>query len=281
MEPKLVRELDKISEHFLMQGTFEIARLPDELLEQVFSKLSEIDLLMRVSRVCKYWKSIVDRQSVWRLKCNYENLHVDSGNSYRDAYFSESIFRRNLIKNPYAIEDFDHWEIMDGSHGFKTENAFYGKGVGVKQPNSLKLPEKILPVVCNWVTTYYNCSKYQLIDLLAVGFSEKWLDEMEAAIHISEWYAARFDCGCVYHLEVHLLDGNEKSLDHFEQVKQEQQWSTAEWKKVSYVFPCKVREGLRYIKFIHSGKDTQFWAGHYGSKFTGASVKFDFKALHV
>jgi len=31
--------------------------------------------------------------------------------------------------------------------------------------------------------------------------------------------------------------------------------------------------GVRYIKFYHGGMDTQFWAGHYGSKMSGASVK--------
>ena len=30
--------------------------------------------------------------------------------------------------------------------------------------------------------------------------------------------------------------------------------------------------GLRYIQFIHRGKDTKYWAGHYGSKMAGAQV---------
>ena len=31
--------------------------------------------------------------------------------------------------------------------------------------------------------------------------------------------------------------------------------------------------GVRYVKFEHDGQDTQFWAGHYGSKITGSTVK--------
>lgn len=31
--------------------------------------------------------------------------------------------------------------------------------------------------------------------------------------------------------------------------------------------------GVRFIKFYHGGVDTQFWAGHYGSKMSGACVK--------
>lgn len=40
--------------------------------------------------------------------------------------------------------------------------------------------------------------------------------------------------------------------------------------------------GVRYIKFYHGGTDTQFWKGHYGSKFTAASLTIEFKnEIHV
>ena len=35
----------------------------------------------------------------------------------------------------------------------------------------------------------------------------------------------------------------------------------------------KYGPGVRFIRFYHGGKDTQFWAGHYGSKMSGACVK--------
>ena len=31
--------------------------------------------------------------------------------------------------------------------------------------------------------------------------------------------------------------------------------------------------GVRFVVFYHGGVDTQFWAGHYGSKMSGACVK--------
>ena len=34
--------------------------------------------------------------------------------------------------------------------------------------------------------------------------------------------------------------------------------------------------GVRYIGFFHKGKDRQFWAGHFGAKFTLGSVVIDF-----
>ena len=35
--------------------------------------------------------------------------------------------------------------------------------------------------------------------------------------------------------------------------------------------------GLRYIHFFHRGKDTQFWAGHYGCKMAGSQVGITMK----
>jgi len=31
--------------------------------------------------------------------------------------------------------------------------------------------------------------------------------------------------------------------------------------------------GVRFIRFYHGGMDTLIWAGHYGSKMSGACVK--------
>lgn len=42
--------------------------------------------------------------------------------------------------------------------------------------------------------------------------------------------------------------------------------------QVEYTFSNYGR-GVRFIEFKHEGKDTQFWAGHYGSKMSGAVVK--------
>jgi F-box associated region len=40
-------------------------------------------------------------------------------------------------------------------------------------------------------------------------------------------------------------------------------------------------KGVRYIKFCHRGEDTQFWAGHYGSKFTAATILIRFEKAVV
>lgn len=40
-------------------------------------------------------------------------------------------------------------------------------------------------------------------------------------------------------------------------------------------------QGLRYIVFEHEGVDTQFWAGHYGSKMSGGVVKLSFPEISI
>ena len=42
--------------------------------------------------------------------------------------------------------------------------------------------------------------------------------------------------------------------------------------QVTHVF-SDYPKGVRKVKVTHRGKDKQFWAGHYGSKFTGTEVK--------
>lgn len=37
--------------------------------------------------------------------------------------------------------------------------------------------------------------------------------------------------------------------------------------------------GVQYVLFSHVGCDSQFWAGHYGSKMTNASVIVDLQSM--
>lgn len=41
--------------------------------------------------------------------------------------------------------------------------------------------------------------------------------------------------------------------------------------QVKHVFK-KYPSGVRYVEFTHGGKDTKFWAGHYGVKMTNSGV---------
>jgi len=134
----------------------------------------------------------------------------------------------------------------------------------------LNIPELAEHNSC-FATSYGSCVKEQCINLLEEGLTERYLDEVQPDITVKEYYAGRFDCGCVYKLEVSLLAENRSVIDSFTFDWREEQWLGKEWHKVVHVL-TKYGPGLRYLTFRHSGQDTQFWKGHYGSKMAGASV---------
>lgn len=113
----------------------------------------------------------------------------------------------------------------------------------------------------------------QIIDLVKEGVAPKILDILKPAIEISEWHAARFDCGSIYRLSVALLDARRNPQASFDTGNIETpQWAGREWSQVRHVF-VDYPAGVRFVSFEHMGKDTLFWAGHYGAKMAGGEVR--------
>jgi F-box protein 6 len=54
-----------------------------------------------------------------------------------------------------------------------------------------------------------------------------------------------------------------------------EQWVGGRWQEASRVFE-DYPVGVRYVSFTSYGKDTQYWAGHYGSKMAKASIRLRF-----
>lgn len=92
---------------------FSLDALPDDILETVLSFVPAKRLLT-YKRVCKRWKEIIDGQTLWRSKCERDNVltenwlrclyrvHSDREPiNFRQLYFS-SPYNRNLIRNPCA-----------------------------------------------------------------------------------------------------------------------------------------------------------------------------------
>lgn len=244
--------------------------LPETVLVHILSFVDGKDLLLKCSRVCQTWKRLIDSQTLWRTKCEragfYSTDLLPSPPDDFKKYFFQNPYNRNLIKNPCALENFSHWKVdQNGGDQFRIEEKPCGSHP-LENFTDVKGPYKC------WVTSYGWCEKHQVIDLISEGCSPKVLDEMRPEIQVSEWYAARFDCKMVYQIKVKLLDEESKEL---------KKWSFSDhkpagkdWFKVDHIF-TSYPKGLRFIKFKHKGKDEQFWAGHYGSKFTMACVRFN------
>lgn len=79
----------------------------EELLIEILSFVSFKDLICNCRLVCKQWKCVIDSQSIWRLKCERENVKIPSCKLlqlpdfyYRNIYIHSRSKMKNLIKNP-------------------------------------------------------------------------------------------------------------------------------------------------------------------------------------
>lgn len=268
---RLLERMNVIKKSTITVSDFPLDKLPENVLITVFCFLPVKDL-RNCCFVCRKWRDIVLSQTLWKRKCQMKGRTVPNitshelpPNYYRDIYLKRP-YDRNLIKNPSGIERLLHWKITDnGGDGWKVENPPIETGCEPIPDTNIQR--------C-FATSYGLCEKFQVIDLIQEGVHEVILDNALLDIEVSELHAARFDCGSIYTLQVNLRDKNGMILEKFESGEiEEQQWVGRNWSKERHVF-SNYKPGVRYIEFIHSGRDTQYWAGHYGSKMSHASVKF-------
>ncbi|XP_069063009.1 F-box only protein 27-like isoform X2 [Pleurodeles waltl] len=239
--------------------------LMDEVLLHILSFVSAQDLLLHCRCVSRRWRSLVDTPTLWLLKCKREKrlelleisrlqLDIPWGLVYIKKPFS-----RNLLRNPCGQEGMRYWHARNGGHDWSVEdNRIHLDGAEAQ--------------TC-FVSTYFWCEKWQIIDLLHEGLWQELLDHHKPEICISDWYAGREDCGCEYEISVKLLASDrERVIDEYNlRPPPIPQWNNQHHHQVSHVFRNYSR-GVRYVKFFNRGKDTQFWAGHYGARITNSSV---------
>ncbi|XP_060114746.1 F-box only protein 6-like isoform X2 [Heteronotia binoei] len=243
-----------------------IGDLPEDLLLHLLSLVPGRDLIRNCRLVCSQWRDLVDVPTLWKRKCQREG-HLPRGQErsvpdWKIFYFL-CILKRNLIKNPAAEDSFKHWKI-DSNEGdeWKVEDLPGAHGRNFPQPAIQKY----------FVTSYGPCMKSQVIDLKKEGYWAELMDKTKPDIVVKDWYAARFDCGCQYKLNVRLLSANYIVLAEFDPEKvMIEQWSDAEWREMTHTFH-NYPSGVRYIYFQHGGQDTQFWAGWYGVRVTNSSI---------
>uniref|UniRef100_A0A674JXK0 FBA domain-containing protein n=2 Tax=Terrapene triunguis TaxID=2587831 RepID=A0A674JXK0_9SAUR len=159
----------------------------------------------------------------------------------------------------HPTDQFCHWQVERGGDGWKVEeNGF---------------PVDDTPAQTCFTTSFHWCVKSQLVDLLKEGLWEELLDTYQPEIYISDWWGAQEDCGCKYSICVRLLGANKRTVIAEFQANSDaiQQWNDAQYHQVSYRFRQYGR-GVRYVHFLHRGKETRFRPGHYGARITNSTV---------
>ncbi|KAM7411484.1 hypothetical protein PAMA_021462 [Pampus argenteus] len=237
--------------------------VPLEILEEIFLNLPPDQVVNLCRLVCRQWKEVADSESLWRARCRREGYNLCEPTKMPEdwrLYYFLCKKRRNLLKNPRAEHEMKHWQILEnGGDRWKIEDVM------VPHPN--EVAQK------NFVTSYQMCMKSQLIDLKAEGYNSSFMDHFQPDIKVSDWYAPRWDCGSEYQIRVELLNQRKKPVQIFAPKKVNfEQWNDQKWNQMVHVFQ-NYGPGVRYVRFIHGGKDKQFWAGWYGIRVTDSSVE--------
>nr|XP_048295824.1 F-box only protein 17 [Myodes glareolus] len=124
------------------------------------------------------------------------------------------------------------------------------------------------------------CFKRQLVDLVMEGVWQELLDSAQIEIGIADWWGTRENCGCIYRLQVRLLDEYENEVVKFSASPS----PVHQWRKrgtsltpslsppqVSHVF-VDFGKGIRYVSLEQYGRDIHSWVGHYGVTVACSSV---------
>lgn len=287
-----------------------LCRLPYEILLHLFDYIPPREIVKVCRLVCKGWRGFFDEASFWQLRMKRRGKydprldHLSGINWAKLCLYT--VHDPNLIKSfdlkgdlslkPWTLTHTD-WGNLNEQH-FK-EELLASRGDRQQQYNrrdrwqrdgwlieewikrdeakDQQVLKENLGCTKNYVTTYFWCCRWQLIDLCNFGFTPEILNEVKPPVHVSEWFCARWDCGSVFNIMVALLDKDFKFLETYKHSKKTAQWKGGElgWRKVMHVFRG-YKSGVRYVLFVDGGKDTQFWAGHYGSKMAAARVHVDF-----
>nr|XP_023022304.1 F-box only protein 6-like [Leptinotarsa decemlineata] len=289
---------------FEFHGSFEVETLnglylndiyiPEELILNILSYVPAKDMLA-LTLVCKKWCNIIKSESLWMDI--YNRTHSRKAKNIPwyvyYCYFTTDNFS-NLIKNGNGQEGFKHWKIIKNyGDEFKIENPPMGC-----DPLPSDVPEFYGQTGC-FATSFHECFKIQEISLIKKRLLMYIMDKFMPHLYVSEWMAGRFDCGCTYTLGVQghsekcydilnpdesmeLLSESENSrIDNcFKSNRTETiaQWQGREWQKVEILvegYPTMIQ----YLYFVHEGRDTQFWKGHYGSKMAGGVLRFIFESI--
>lgn len=298
------KRLKNNNEQNQLPKQFNINDLPDLVLENIFQQLSSNDLIKNGVLVCKKWNRIINDDLFWlnrlvnQSKIDRNNailLGQDSVGLKLKHIYLTNFFNYNLLKNPCGDEKFKHWYLTKPSR-FNLEisdTKVFQKLIKEYKKNKKRkvrytwcieddhhgteaLYDSNKNVLKNFVTTFFWGSKLQLIELNDSTYDsiiKKCISKnMNLKLEVCEFYASRFDSGCIYKLNVYLLNKDFEIVDYFRFEDILLQWSNPEWKLAKHEF--KIEKPFRYIIFHHAGKDTQCWAGFYGSKMTNGSVKF-------
>lgn len=253
--------------------------LPHEILRYILSYVPASDLIVSATRVCKYWNDLLSDTHFWLYKLQVDGIDIPEAARVeltQDASFSKGLvilrmicsghlpLGKNLIKNPSGAESFSHWSVVHGGDGLIVESLPAG---------SDPIPEEAkLPTQHCFVSSYGLCSRRQVIHLPSLRITPVVLKKLKPKFIISEWVSSRWDCRSESRLTVDFIGRKSTKTINLGWSSDDDDVVQRHWyevKKTVTDYPAD----LYKIEYTNVSKDRQFWAGHYGAKTAGSSVK--------
>jgi ketosteroid isomerase-like protein len=157
----------------------------------------------------------------------------------------------NLLTNPGAeTGNMSGWNILqNGGNGWAVQTGGYEDSQ-------------------TFVTSYDWGKRSQTVDLVAKGYSTTVLDQAPT-INISEWFRGiEPNTADKSYLKVELRDAGGNVIASF---NSGELTAKSDWQQISHTF-ANYGAGVRYVYWEDGGKDTEYWAGHYGTQIDGASL---------
>ena len=164
----------------------------------------------------------------------------------------------NLLTNAGAEKEYEGWTKVDGGNGWGINTVELGL-TGI--PHS---GDKF------WVSSYFNCTLSQTIDLLAAGFKESQLDA-SPNIKVGAFVAANSRTGSFATIKLELLDANDDVLSTHYVCNDLNILVNTPWTEKSLIV-SNYGTGVRKLKYYLIGRDDRIWGGHFGTQFDDAFV---------
>ncbi|XP_067317813.1 F-box only protein 17-like [Anolis sagrei] len=238
--------------------------LPDELLLLILSWVPGRSLVRECRLVCRKWRDLIDKPTLWRLKCQRDPLSKAAVEAVQGAsqidwrrIYRLRPFGRNLIKNPRGKNHFQDWKI---EYSWIDMNEKDSTG-------------EVMVFRCFSL----GFAKSQVVDLLEEGLGEELMDTFQPDIFIADWWRALDNYGRIHKIEVDLLAADRTSVisSFLAEPKPILQPNDTQYQQVTHVFQ-KYGPGVRYIRFSHAGNHSDSWQGH-----SSAIVTFSLKPLYA
>ena len=161
----------------------------------------------------------------------------------------------NLLENPGAESGFDNWS---------TPNSDWGLGTAHTGSNG-------------WAAGPITCTMYQIVDLIAKGYTADVLDispSIATGIYVYPGGASGSSKGTIS-IKIELLNGSSVVIaTTYISNNETLPLSMTDWTYKSTTI-SGYSSGMRKIKFTFVGLDALGWSGHYGPVFDDANIQIN------